>query len=82
MEKKIPSCLTCSGILNCSPPKAATHGLIPPLPKAMRNRPMKVKGLKENPLKMKIKNKMCKFYIAGMFHGSIDPNVIVTLPIT
>jgi len=36
----------CSGSLNCSPPKEATQGLIPPVPTAIKKRPTKDKALK------------------------------------
>lgn len=40
MEKYVAMSAACSGILNWSPPKAPTHGRMPPLPIAMRAKPM------------------------------------------
>ena len=45
MEKKDPIKWACSGNLNCSPPKEATQGFIPPVPKAIR----KIKKIEVHP---------------------------------
>ena len=47
MEKNVCNCLCCSGNLNWSPPKAETQGLIPPVPTAIKNKPIKENQLKK-----------------------------------
>ena len=48
MEKNVCNCLCCSGNLNWSPPKAATQGLIPPVPTAIKNKPIRENQLKKS----------------------------------
>jgi len=68
--------------LNCSPPKAATQGLMPPEPTAMRNNPIIVRTLKENVVANHFNWKFCTTHLAGKFHDSMAPMAITKLPAT
>lgn len=68
--------------MNCSPPNADTHGLIPPDPSAIKIKPMIVNSLERNDMKATIpKLDFNDLYFAGNPNDSIAPIETTVLPI-